>query len=212
MANSKSFSQFLRMSVNLAQHRVIVGIFNNQKISKSLTFKMFSIWKWSNNLFKYVSIFSSLLLYICLCSLFLSRESVLKITIKFCILIFLLFSISQIVFECLCSLLVMLSGDVEVSPGSKKKDRDCLSICYWNLNSISAYGYSKLFLLNLYNLLHKFDIICLSKTYLHSNTLLEDDNRKISGYSFVRSDHYGGVCLYCKNNLPLKVINIGYLN
>ena len=173
---------------------------------------MFSIWKWSNNLFKYVSIFSSLLLYICLCSLFLSRESVLKITIKFCILIFLLFNIFQIVFECLCSLLVMLSGGVEVSPGTKKKDRDCLSICYWNLNSISAYGYSKLFLLNLYNLLHKFDIICLSKTYLDSNTLLEDDNRKISGYSFVRSDHYGGACLYCKNNLPLKVINIGYLN
>ena len=205
MANSKSLSQFLRISVNLARHRVTVGIFNNHKISKSLTFKMFSIWKWSNNLFKYVSIFSSLLLYICLCSLFLSRESVLKITIKFCILIFLLFNIFQIVFECLCSLLVMLSGGVEVSP-------DCLLICYWNLNSISAYGYSKLFLLNLYNLLHKFDIICLSKTYLDSNTLLEDDNRKISGYSFVRSDHCGGVCLYCKNNLPLKVINIGYLN
>ena len=205
MANSKSLSQFLRISVNLARHRVTVGIFNNHKISKSLTFKMFSIWKWSNNLFKYVSIFSSLLLYICLCSLFLSRESVLKITIKFCILIFLLFNIFQIVFECLCSLLVMLSGGVEVSP-------DCLLICYWNLNSISAYGYSKLFLLNLYNLPHKFDIICLSKTYLDSNTPLEDDNRKISGYSFVHSDHYRGVCLYCKNNLPLRVINIGYLN
>ena len=172
MANSKSLSQFLRISVNLARHRVTVGIFNNHKISKSLTFKMFSIWKWSNNLFKYVSIFSSLLLYICLCSLFLSRESVLKITIKFCILIFLLFNIFQIVFECLCSLLVMLSGGVEVSP-------DCLLICYWNLNSISAYGYSKLFLLNLYNLLHKFDIICLSKTYLDSNTPLDDDNFEI---------------------------------
>ena len=40
---------------------------------------------------------------------------------------------------------------------------------------------------------------------------------KISSYTLVRSDHpsntkRGGVCLYYKNNLPLRVINIGYLN
>ena len=97
---------------------------------------------------------------------FLSRESILKITTKFCILIFLLFTIFQIVLTRLCSFLVMLSGDVEVNPGPKKKDKDCLSISHWNLNSISAYDYSKLFLLNSYNLLHKFDIICLSETLI----------------------------------------------
>ena len=63
----------------------------------------------------------------------------------------------------------------------------------------------------------KFDIICLSETYLDSNTPLNDDNLEISGYMLVRSDHpsntkRGGVCLYYKNNLPLRVINIGYLN
>ena len=67
------------------------------------------------------------------------------------------------------------------------------------------------------NSLHKFDIICLSETYLDSNTPLNDDNLEISGYTLVRSDHpsntkRGGVCLYYKNNLPLRVINIGYLN
>ena len=128
-----------------------------------------------------------------------------------------MFHIFEIVFAWLCSLLVMLSGDVEVNPGPKKKDKDCLSICHWNLNSISAYDYSKLFLLNSYNSLHKFDIICLSETYLDSNTPLNDDNLEISGYTLVRSDHpsntkRGGVCLYYKNNLPLRVINIGYLN
>ena len=111
----------------------------------------------------------------------------------------------------------MLIGDVEVNPGPKKKDKDCLSICHRDLNSISAYDYSKLFLLNSYNSLHKFDIICLSETYLDSNTPLDDDNLEISGCTLVRSDHQsntkrGGVCLYYKNNLPLRVVNICYLN
>ena len=77
-----------------------------------------------------------------------------KITTKFCILIFLLFNIFQIVFAWLCSLFVRFSGDVEVNPGPKKKDKGCLSIYHWNFSSISAYDYSKLFLLNSYNSLH----------------------------------------------------------
>ena len=143
-------------------------------------------------------------------------DSVLKITAKFCILIFLMFNAFQIVLAWLCSLLVMLSRDVEVNPGRKKKDKNCHSICDWDLNSISTYDYSKLFLLNSYNWLHKFDI-CLSETYLDSNTLLVDDNLEISGYTIVRSDHpsntkRGDVCLYYRNNLPLRVTNIGYLD
>ena len=164
------------MPVNFAQYRMTAEISNNRKIIRNLKFEEFPISKWSNNLFKYFKICSSLLFYICLCFLFLHRESVWKITAKFCILIFLLFTVFQIVFAWFDSLLVMLIGDVEVDPGHKKKDKGCLSICHWNLNSISAYGYSKLFLLNLYNSLHKFDIMCLSKTYLDSNTPLDDDN------------------------------------
>ena len=137
-----------------------------------------------------------------------SRESVLKITIKFCILNLLLFHIFEIVLAWLCSLLVMLSGDVQVNPGPKKKYKDCLSIFHWNLNSISAYDYFKLFLVNSYNSLRKFDIICLSETYL---------DLQLSGYMVVRSDHSsntkrGSVFPYYKNNLPLRVVNIGYLS
>ena len=111
----------------------------------------------------------------------------------------------------------MLSGDVEVNPGSKKKDKDCLLIYHQKLSSIAASDYSKLFLLNSYNSLHKSDIIWLSETRLHSNTSLDDDSLEISGYTLVRFDHpsntkRGVVCLYYKNNLPLRVINIGYLN
>ena len=41
--------------------------------------------------------------------------------------------------------------------------------------------------------------------------------RKIPGYTLIRSDHpsntkCGGVCIYYKSSLPLRVINIGYLH
>ena len=95
--------------------------------------------------------------------------------------------------------------------------KTCLLICHRNISSISAYDYSQLFLLNSGSSLHKFDIICLSETNLDSNTSLDDDNLEISGYTLVCSNHAsntkrGGLCLYFKNNLPLRVINIGYLN
>ena len=100
----------------------------------------------------------------------------------------------------------MFSGDDEVNPEPKQKGKDCLSVCQWNLSSISAYDYSKLFLSNSYNSLHKFDIICLSETNVDSNTPLDDDDFGISGYMLVRSDDPSnnkreGVCLYYKNNL-----------
>ena len=57
----------------------------------------------------------------------------------------------------------------------------------------------------------------LSETYLDHNIPLDDGNFKICGFTLVRSSHpsntkRGGVCLYYKNNLPLRVISIGYLN
>ena len=116
------------MPVNLAQYRVTVGIFYNRKISRNLKFEEFPIWKWSNNLFKYVSVCYSLLFHIFCVPCFFSWNSVLKITAKFCILIFLLFRIFEIVFAWLCSLVVMLNGEGEVNPGPKKKDKDCLSV------------------------------------------------------------------------------------
>ena len=69
----------------------------------------------------------------------------------------------------------MLSGDDELNVGPKRKNKDCPSLCHWNGSSISAYDYSKLFILNSFNLLHKFDIICLSETNLDSNTHLDDE-------------------------------------
>ena len=88
-----------------------------------------------------------------------------------------------------------------------------ISLCHWNLNSISAHNYIKLFLLKAYIAIHKFDIICLSETYLDSSTSSDDDNLAISGYNLIRSDHpsnnkRGGVCIYYKNFLPFCVPSI----
>ena len=60
------------------------------------------------------------------------------------------------------------------------------------------------------------DIICLSETYLDSTIQSDNDNLEIPGYNLVRSDHpsnnkRGGVCIYYKASLPLRVIDICFL-
>ena len=39
-------------------------------------------------------------------------------------------------------------------------------MCHWNLNSIAAHNFSKLTLLEAYNMKYNFDIIRLSETYI----------------------------------------------
>ena len=63
---------------------------------------------------------------------------------------------------------------------------------------------------------HKFDIICLSQTYLNSETPPDDKNLKIAWYNLVREDHpsnskRGGVCVYYKSSLRFRVINVKYM-
>ena len=113
--------------------------------------------------------------------------------------------------------LILPSGDVEINPGFRHNSGESFSISYWNLNSVSAYNYTKLSSLKTFIAVHKFDIICLSETYLDSSVAPDDDNLEISGCSLFRSDHpsnnkRGGVCAYCKNFLPLRVLDIQYLH
>ena len=87
------------------------------------------------------------------------------------------------------SLLLLLSGDVELNPGQKRNSSNAFSICHWNLNNISAQNYGKVFLLKAYITIHKFDIICISEIDLDSSIPSDDNNLEISGYTLVRSDH-----------------------
>ena len=205
---------FLKMPVNAVQYRVTVGIFNNRKLIINLRFELPSCSKLSNNLSNYDPNYISVLLYIFLIAFLFSKGYVLKISTKLHIPIFLLFNILLGVLVWLYSCLIILSGDVEVNPGPKNSVSKCLSIFHWNLNWISAHDYSKLFLLKESISVHRFDIICPSETYLDSTVPLDNDNLVISGYNLIRSDHPSNtkrVCLYCKNYLPLRVLNISYL-
>ena len=95
-----------------------------------------------------------------------------------------------------------MSGDIEANPGrAQKNENNSFSICHWNLNSITAHGYTKASLLKAYITAHKMDIICLSETYLDSTIKLDNDNLDIPGYNLVCSDHPsknegGGVFIY----------------
>ena len=109
----------------------------------------------------------------------------------------------------------MLSGDVETNLGPLSNCKEYFPICHWNLNSISAPDYSNLFLLKAYIMLHKFDIICSSETYLNSTTPSDDDKLQIPGYTFIRCDLHNSLqidskphrsllkCFLSNENIPL---------
>ena len=88
--------------------------------------------------------------------------------------------------------LIKLSGDIELNPGLKPSSFKYFSICHWNLNSITSHDFLKVKLLTAYNVMHKFDIICISESYLNSDTSSNDDNLNIPGYNMSRADHPSG--------------------
>ena len=89
----------------------------------------------------------------------------------------------------LYNIFMKLCGDVEENPRPKPSSKQILSIFHWNLNSISADNYIKLSLLRAYLSTHRFDVICLSETYIDSDTSHEDANLELVGYTLIRADH-----------------------
>ena len=109
--------------------------------------------------------------------------------------------------------MISLSGDVEINPGPRTKANNTFPVCHWNFKSISTHNYSRVSLLKAYLTVRKFDIVCLSKAYLDSNATPDNVNLEI----FIRSNHASnskreGVCIYYKNSLHLRVLDIQYLH
>ena len=111
-------------------------------------------------------------------------------------------------------LILFVCGDTDLNPGRKNRN-SCynFSICHWNLNSITAHNFGKVnVLLQAYNAIINFDMICLSESYLDSSVFSDNDNNDndnlyIKDYKLVRADHpgnvkRGGVCVYFKESLP----------
>ena len=97
---------------------------------------------------------------------------------------------------------VLLSGDVETNPGP-----ETLDFCTWNLNSITAYDFLRVSLIEAYNSVYNYDIIGIVETHLDST--VEEDRLAPDGYSFVKDNHpqnlkRGGVGLYIKDSLASK--------
>ena len=112
--------------------------------------------------------------------------------------------------------LIRLSGDIKLNQGPKTSSFKCFSICHWNLNSITSHDFLKVKLLTAHNVIHKFDIICISESYLNSDTSSNDDKLNIPGYNMSRADHPSGnrrgeVCIYYKESLTIKMLNTNYL-
>ena len=110
-------------------------------------------------------------------------------------------------------LLLPSHGDIELNTGPNKSKENNLSICHWNLNSTTAHNFLNISQLKAYISTYKHDFICLSETYLDSST--PSNISDIEGYKLVCSDHpdnikRDGVCIYYKESLPVRVINLPF--
>ena len=68
----------------------------------------------------------------------------------------------------------------------------------------------------MYITIYNYDVICLSETFFDSSLPTDDKNLEIPGYDLIRADHpsnskRGGVCVYYRNSLPLKILDVFYL-
>ena len=61
-------------------------------------------------------------------------------------------------------MLLLTHGDIKSNPGPKHGTSNYFSCCHRNVNSIMTHN--KLSLVSAYNTLHKFDVTCISETYL----------------------------------------------
>ena len=88
---------------------------------------------------------------------------------------------------CMFLLLLICAGDIELNPGPKKSNTSYnFSFCHCG-NSIVAHNFSKLSPLEAYNVQHKFDMICLSETFLDSS---DDERLNMKGYKLIRADNH----------------------
>ena len=61
------------------------------------------------------------------------------------------------------------------------------SFCHWNLSSIAAHNFKKMSLPQSYNAIHRFDVICLSETYLDNSYHTNNDQLAFPGYNLIKA-------------------------
>ena len=207
--------------VNSVQFRRTVGLFNNQKFLKcNMNQPFFSgMTVCQYHIATFCTCCSLVLLHLVFFLRFISppprfRIQIVKLVFAIRFLFICIFYGSVHIW--LYTRTIDLSGDIEKNPGPRPSSFQNSSICRWNLNSLTAHSYVHISLSKAYLSIHKFDIVFLSKKYLDYSFPLHDVNLEIQGYELVRSDHpsqhkRGGVCINFRNYLPLKILNIHYI-
>ena len=107
-------------------------------------------------------------------------------------------------------ILLLQRGDIEISPVPQKEKIKNLFCCHWNVNSLIAHNLSKISQLEAYNLVYKYDFICISETFFDSSVQEGDKNFQLNGYNLLRVDHSrnskrGGVCIFYKETLGARM-------
>ena len=100
--------------------------------------------------------------------------------------------------------ILLRCGEIHKNLGPNDKSK--LSLCHWNLNSISVNNFEELLLFQAFNSVYKYGVICISETFLNSSYSNDDPSLCLKGYNMIRSDHpdnlkRGGVCIYFKEGL-----------
>ena len=105
-----------------------------------------------------------------------------------------------------------MSGDIELNPGLDKTNSSCkFSVFHWNLNTLASHNFEEVELLEAFNTINKFNIICVSESYLDSTFSSHNEDINIKGYQLVMANHpnnikRGGVCAYFTESLPVRVV------
>ena len=116
-------------------------------------------------------------------------------------LLFILISHGELFFGNLIQLLLVCSGDIEINPGPKTKNQ--ISFCHRNLNGLAAHNFTKVSLLQALSVIHDYDIICLSETFLDSSISNDDETITIFYDQTIQVTEKRRHFMYYKEHLPI---------
>ena len=107
---------------------------------------------------------------------------------------------------------LMLSAcvDIELNLSSKKRS-SCynISVCHWNLNSITTHNFAIIDLLQADYTVHQY-YMYLSEPHLDGSASSDNDNLSRNGYKLVRAEK-GNICVYFKEFLPVRCLPNSHL-
>ena len=106
-------------------------------------------------------------------------------------------------------LLIILANDISRNPGPPFHN-SFFNFMSWNVNSIAKDDFQHVRLIEAHNSIFNYDLISICETSLNDSIKLPDS--LLNDYTFVHSNNptntrYGGVGLFSKNSLPIKIRN-----